>query len=185
MRQGIRRLVVVASCIALGASGCTSTSRVWMGDTTAAAALPEAKRGDRVLLLLRDGSTRLCPVQGYDAEFFYGCRDPVSMTDIEEVRFRRFAGEPAITLSDLAPGHAVTIRTTARDTRHFLLTGIDANSLQGEDVEVALSEVAGMVATRHPLKPGARTVLTSLAGLAVGAGLVMLYVLSRVAANSE
>ena len=133
MRQGFARAVVALVSIAL-LGGCTSTGRLWTGTTETAEVLPLVKRGDRVLLV-REGQDLNCPITGFDAEFVYGCRDPVMLRDIREVRFRKLDGESIYTLTDLRMGDELRVTMRSGETKRFIVTAVDGEVLRGEDVD--------------------------------------------------
>jgi hypothetical protein len=180
MRQRCNLTIASLLCILLAVTGCTSTARVWMGDTSAAVVLPQVGRSDRVLLVMRTGQDRACPIKGFDAEFVYGCKAPVALRDIHEIRFRRLNGERAMTLSDLRKGDQVTVDLRGGDVRQFLVSSVDANVLRGDGFEVMVSEIDRMRVTRNPLKPGAHNVLAGLGIVAAVAFMSFVYMLSQI-----
>ena len=183
MRQGFARLVVALASIAL-ASGCTSTGRLWAGTTAPAEVLPQVRRGDRVLLV-REGQNFSCPVTGFDAEFVYGCRDPVLLREILEVRFRKRDGRSTLTLPDLRRGDQLEVTLRSGDTKRFTFVAIEDEVLHGEDVEVAIDQVERATVIRNAVKPGARKVVTAIAAVVVVAGVAFVYVMARMMAAGD
>jgi hypothetical protein len=184
MPQGARRTVVAVLGIVLVASGCTTTARVWTGDTSAAAVLPQVERGDRVLLVLA-GPDLHCPITGFDAEFVYGCKGPVALRDIQEVRFRRMDGEATLTLRDLRPKDWATVTMRSGQVSRFRITAIESGTLRGEGVEVVLSDVDRMTITRNPPSPGARAVLIGLGTAVVAVGVAIMYMIGKGSEGSD
>lgn len=182
MRQGFARSIVALVSIAL--AGCTTTGHLWMGTTETAEVLPQVRRGDRVLLV-RDGQDFSCPVSGIDAEFFYGCREPVLLRDIQEVRIRKRDGESMYTLADLRAGDELTLRMRSGERKRFLLVSVGEGVLRGEDVEVMTSAVDSATVVRNPVKPGAGGVVTAIAGVVTVAGLIILYPIVKGLGNDE
>lgn len=185
MRQGFARSVVVLMSIAFVASGCTSTARLWTGSTATAEVLPQVKPADRVLLV-REGSQDLhCRVTSFDAELVYGCRDPVWLRDIREVRYRKLDGKSVLTLPDLRAGDELTLRMRSGETRRFLLVSVDDGVLRGEDVEVMISEIDRATVVRNPGKPGAAKVVAGIVTVVVVAAAVVAYAMAKALAEDE
>src|SRR5919108_3473894 len=126
---------------------------------------PQVKRGDR-LLLVREGQDLSCRITGFDAEFVYGCKYPVALRDISEVRFRKLDGKNMFTLPDLRPGDEVTVHLVNGDARRFLFVAVDGGSIRGEHDEVLISQVDRAEVVRNPLKPGSRGILSGVAAAA-------------------
>jgi hypothetical protein len=185
MRQGIRRTAVVVVSIALVASGCTTTSRVWIGGTSAAAVLPRVDENDHVRLLMRSGQDRNCRIRGYDAEFVYGCKDPVALQDIQEVRVRRLDGSPVLTVADLRLDDELTVHMRNGDMKRFRLQAIEAGVLRGEGIEVMVSEVDRATVTRDPERPGTLRVLVNVAAVMAAAGAVFVYLVVKGSEGSD
>lgn len=177
MHQVFNRSIVGLMGIVLVASGCSTTTRVWVGDTTAASVLPQVEPGDRILLIRPGGDDLDCSFKGADAEFVYGCRDPVARDDISEVRFRRIAGRRALTLPDLRVGDKATVTMRSGEVRVFTIAAVDASVLRGEDVDVAISQVRDIDVTRIS---GARTLGVVVAVVVVAGGIVAMLMLNQI-----
>jgi hypothetical protein len=183
LRQGFARSIVALVSIAL-LGGCTTTGRLWTGTTEPAEVLPQVRRGDRVLLV-REGQDYNCPVTGFDTEYVYGCRDPVALRDIQEVRFRKRDGRSVLTLSDLRRGDQLEVTLRSGDTKRFTFVAVEGEVLGGEDVEVMLGEVDHATFRRNGMKPGAKKVLIVAATVVVVAGAAFVYFMARVLGGEE
>jgi hypothetical protein len=181
MRQGSNRSIAAMLCIALAASGCSTTTQVWTGETAVSSMLSVVEPGDRVLLVRQSGRDLYCPFERADAEFLYGCRDPVVLRDILELRFRRMDGERRMTLADLRPGDTVTVTMRSGDVRELRLAAVDADTLRGEQMVVAIDQIDRLTVTRVS---GARSLGMMMAVVAAVAT-VGAYFFVRQLADSE
>lgn len=181
MRQATNRSIAAMLCIALAASGCSTTTQVWTGETAVSSMLSEVEPGDRVLLVRQSGPDLYCPFERADAEFLYGCRDPVVLRDIQELRIRRMDGERRLTLPDLEPGDRLTVTLRSGEVMEFRLAAVDADVLRGGQVAVAIEEIDRLTVRRVS---GARTTGLVL-GVVATVATIGLYLLVRQLANSE
>jgi hypothetical protein len=181
MRQVSRQYIAAIACIALVASGCSTTTRVWTGDTSVSATLPHIGPGDSVLLIRPDGADLYCRFERVDVEFLYGCRYPVALQDIQELRPRRVDGERRMVLSDLRLGDAVAVTMRSGEVWQFRLDAVEAGTLRGEQVAVAIDQIDRLTVTRVS---GARS-LGLIAGVATAVATVGFYLLMRQLAGPE
>lgn len=188
MRPGLVRHIVFMLSVVFAATGCTTTARVWTGSTAPAAVLPELERGDRLLLLTNAGREHHCPLKGFDAQFFYGCKDPVLLSDVREMRVRRVDGHRMVTVPDLEPGDRVTVTMRSGDVRKFRLETITSDILRGGGVEVAVREAQSILATHNPPSTGnqvPRRIIMGIAVVAAAAALIQYGILLNSLGDEE
>jgi hypothetical protein len=158
MRQRFKASTASMLAILLAASGCQlSPTRplddqtpVWLGDTSAASVLPQVEAGDAVLVVRKNGREQHCQFVRADAQFMYGCRDPLDVQDLRELRFRKLDGRSTITLPDLRRGDYVTAMLRSGAQRSFRVETVDADVVRGRQVVLAIKDISSLARTAPP-----------------------------------